>query len=170
MLKIFNELRPFCEDNYRRIHVRQYAKIVRKSPPTASKILELYKKENLLKSEEDKQYKYYAANNKSGFFRDLSRVYWKVRLEESGCIKMLEQELLFPIVIMFGSLSKAEAKADSDIDIAVFTPSKKEIMLKEAERKLKRKIQLFVFSSREMVKNKDLLNNILNGYIIKGNW
>ena len=47
---------------------------------------------------------------------------------------------------------------------------KKEIPLEKYEKKLKRKIQLMLFQKRNDVKNPELLNNILNGYIIAGSW
>lgn len=103
-------------------------------------------------------------------FIDLSRVYWKIVLEDSGLIKALSEKLLSPVIIIFGSLSKAEVKEDSDIDIAIFTATRKELNVNEFEKKLKRKIQLFLFKDRENVKNTELLNNILNGYKLRGNW
>ncbi len=42
MLKIFNDLKPFFEDNYGRIHVRGYAALVKVSPPTASGMLKKF--------------------------------------------------------------------------------------------------------------------------------
>ena len=48
MLKIFNELKPFFEDVYREISVREYAKLTKVSPPTASTILKKYEKDNNL--------------------------------------------------------------------------------------------------------------------------
>ncbi len=170
MLKIFNALRPFFENNYRRINVREYARIQKMSPPTASKLLQSYQKEGILKKEEEKQYFYYFANKESDLFIDLSRVYWKIVLEDSGLIKALSEKLLSPVIIIFGSLSKAEVKEDSDIDIAIFTATRKELNVNEFEKKLKRKIQLFLFKDRENVKNTELLNNILNGYKLRGNW
>mgnify|MGYP001578391713 FL=1 len=170
MLKIINDLKPFFEDNYRRINVREYSRIISISPPTASKLLEEYRKEGLLKREDDKNYFYYLANKESSLFIALSRIYHKNLLEKSGLIEHLEKDLLNPIIVLFGSLSKAEAKNDSDIDLAIFTPTKKEISLKKYEAILKREIQLFVFEDRKDVKNINLFNNILNGYKITGNW
>ena len=169
MLKIFNDLKPFFEDNYRRINVREYARIQKISPPTASSLLQNYLK-GLLKKEEEKQYLYYFANKESSLFVDLSRIYWKVVLENSGFVKALSEKFISPVIILFGSLSKAEVKENSDIDIAVFTATRKELDLKEFEKKLKRNIQLFVFKDRENIKNKELFNNILNGDRLKGNW
>lgn len=171
MLEIINTLEPFFEDCYRRINVREYARIMKISPPTASKVLESYKKEGLLKKEEDKQYFYYFANKENWVFIYLSRIYWRFKIENIGLIKQFEKELLNPVVILFGSLSKAEVRPDSDIDLAIFTASSKEnLNLKIFENKLKRKIQLFVFKDKNQVRNPELLNNILNGCFIGGEW
>jgi len=165
MLKIINNLGPFFEDCYRRINVREYAKLTRISPPTASKLLFSYNKEGLLKIEKYRNYIFFHANKESKFFIELSRIYWNYKLEELR--DFLKKELLSPLIILFGSLSKAETKQDSDIDIALFA-SKKNLDLNGLGKKLKRKIQVFWFSSLKDVKNKNLLDNILNGYILNG--
>ncbi len=170
MLRIIDGIQPFIEDNYRRINIREYARIQGISAPTASKILSSLHREGLLRKENEKQYIYYYADKESALFIDLSRTYWRLSLERDGLIGFLEDELLNPIIILFGSLSKAETKQDSDIDLAVFSISKKEIPLEKYEKKLKRKIQLMLFQKRDDVKSPELLNNILNGYIITGSW
>lgn len=170
MLKIIDNLTPFFGDNYRRINVREYARIRKISPPTASKLLEMLHKEGLLKKERDRNYIFYRANRENSLFIDLSRAYWKCTLKSSGLIDLFENEFLSPIIILYGSLSKAEAKQDSDIDIAVFTETKKDLKLEKFEKKLNRKIQLFVFRGMKSVKNEELLKNILNGYKLEGNW
>ncbi len=170
MLEIINSLAPFFEDCYRRISVREYARLMKISPPTASKQLELYKRKGLLKKEVERMYFYYFADKDGWLFAELSRIYWRRKLEAAGLLNFFEKEFFSPIVILFGSLAKAEAKANSDIDIAVFTSTNKIINLKEFEKKLKRNVQLFLFSSRDAVKNPELLNNLLNGYVMKGSW
>ncbi len=168
MLKVIKQLSPFFEDCYRRIHVREYAKISKISPPTSSKLLENMYKIKLLKKEKEKQYIYYYANKESELFVELSRIYWRLKLKKSGLLDFFEKELLFPIIILFGSLSKAEAKADSDIDLAIFTASQKKLNIEEYEKKLKRKIQILIFKKIEDIKNKELRKNILNGYKLMG--
>lgn len=170
MLEIINSLKPFFEDNYRRINVREYARVQKISPPTASKLLERFHKKELLKKELDRQYIYYNANKESDLFIEFSRIFWRIALKKSGLIEFIEKEFLSPVVILFGSLSKAEVKADSDIDLAVFTPTKKEVKFEKYEKLLKRKIQIFAFQKREDIKSDELLNNILNGYKIIGGW
>jgi len=170
MLEIINSLKPFFEDNYRRINVREYARLQKISPPTASKLLKNMHGEGLLKKEVDKQYFYYYANKDSDLFSDFSKIFWKIMLKKSGLIEHIKKETLTPLIILFGSLAKAETRAESDIDIAVFTPTKKELTPLKYEKILKRKIQLMFFENREAVKNVMLLNNILSGYILEGSW
>ena len=165
MLKIINNLTPFFEDCYRRINVREYAKILKISPPTASKLLLDYYKENLLLKEDYRNYIFFYANKDSKRFIDLSRIYWSYKLEE--IILFIKKNLNNPLIILFGSFAKAEVTPDSDIDLAVFS-HKKQLVFINFEKKLNRKIQLFWFDSLKDVKSKELLNNIVNGYILSG--
>lgn len=165
MLKIINDLSPFFEDCYRRINVREYAKIMKMSPPTASKVLDSYYSESLLLKEKFRNYIMFYANKDSKQFTDLSRIYWSIKLKE--LVDIMEKSIAAPIIVLFGSLSKAEAKEDSDIDLAIFA-HKKTLDLSSFEKKLKRKIELFWFTSIKDIKNKELANNIINGYLLKG--
>lgn len=165
MLNIINNLKPFFEDCYAKINVREYSRIAKISPPTASKTLFELNKEGLLIMEKDRNYIFFYANKNNKTFIDLSRIYWRFKLNE--LTNLLNKHFTSPSIILFGSLSKAETKADSDIDLCIIG-HKKEINLKDFEDKLKRKIQLFFFPSIENIKNKELANNIINGCLIKG--
>ncbi|MGM5488098.1 MAG: nucleotidyltransferase family protein [Nanobdellota archaeon] len=145
--------------------MREYAKLQQISPPTASKRLEELYEENLLKKEIDKQYFYYFAGS-DDTFRDLQRIYW--RLQFRALIQHIEENCIDPVLVLFGSLAKAEAKKDSDIDLALFTPSEKP-ELKPFEKKLNREIQLFSFQNLEEIP-KEFRKSILNGYILSGSW
>jgi predicted nucleotidyltransferase len=164
MLEIINNLVPFFEDCYRRINVREYAKIANISPPTASKLLAYYHKEGILKKERYRNYIFFYANKDDEIFIDFSRIYWKIKLNE--ITEFANKKLFNPCIVLFGSLAKAEVKKDSDIDLAVF--ASKEISFKIFESKLKRKIQVFLFKSLGDIKSKELANNILNGCILGG--
>jgi predicted nucleotidyltransferase len=165
MLNIINNLKPFFEDCYRTIHIRGYSKLMKISPPTASKFLSGYNKSGLLLNENDKNYILYYTNQNSRDFIDLSRIYWRNKLSE--LINYLDKSLLSPSIILFGSLTKAETKKNSDIDLCILAV-KKDIKIEKFEKKLKRKIQLFFFESIEDIDNKELKNNIINGYLMKG--
>lgn len=170
MLEIFNNLAPFMNDNYKRISVREYARMQKMSPPTSSKILKGLKKEDILKSEEERRHLFFYPNRDSQLFINLERTYYSNLLYEIGLIKYLEKEMILPVIILYGSFAKGEITKESDIDLAIFTPSKKTLKLDRFEKRLKRKIQPLIFKSRNDVKNKHLLNNILNGMKVKGNW
>ena len=145
--------------------MREYSRLRKISPPTASKILFELNKEGLLLIEKDRNYIFYYANKNNKIFVNLSRIYWNLRLD--NLVHFLNKNLTNPAIILFGSLSKAETKNDSDIDICIIG-HKKELNIKNFEDNLKRKIQLFFFSSVEDMKNKELANNIINGYILEG--
>lgn len=166
MLNIFNNLKPFIEDNYIELGVREYSREIKVSPPTASQILKKFEKENLLKKRWERGYLLFRANRESNLLIDLARIYWKEKLKE--ILDYLDSELHSPTILLFGSLSKLETTKKSDVDLAIFTNIKKHIQLDKFEKSLNRKIQLFIFESLTSIKSKELKLNIINGYIIKG--
>ncbi len=169
MLNIFNDLEPFFKDNYDRLGVREYAKLRKISPPTASTRLKKYHKEGLLRQEEERKYLLFSANPLNKTFIELSRAYHREYFERIGLTNALQKELINPLIIIFGSFAKAEINENSDVDIAIFSPSRKKPDLSDFEKKLGRTMQVFVFKNKKQV-NEDLLNSILNGFIISGEW
>lgn len=162
MIAIMHDLKPFFEDNYRRIGVREYAKVRRISPPTASTRLRQLHKEQLLKREvERRHHLYYAAP--SELFKDLARAYWRQQL--APLLDNLEEATVTPVIVLFGSLAKGEARKDSDIDLALFTPSRPPSI----ERFRGRTVQAHAFRSLDEVPER-LRQNILNGHRLRGSW
>ncbi len=140
MLEIFNRLEPFFIDNYRKVNVREYGRIMRVSPPSASKYLETFHKESLLNKEKDRNFIFYSANRDSRVFVELSKIYWHERFIQIGLIDYFEKELVSPLVVLFGSFSKAEINEKSDVDIAIFTISEKVLPLSDFEKKNEKNI------------------------------
>ncbi len=170
-----NLLKYFIKEPEREFHIRELAKLSKKSPTTISKYLNKFKKEGLLKSEKKLNHLLFKADTENIFFRDLKLLYNIKRLRKSNLIDYLIEEFNHPeAIVLFGSFSKAEDIPRSDIDILIITPQKKEINLDKFENKLGHKIQLFLHSNKEIermkVKNKDLINNWVNGFILYGFW
>ena len=161
MLKIFNNLEPFFEDAYRELSVREYGRLRKISPPTASKILKGFAKENLLIRKKQGIYLVFRANNEYHLFRDLAAAYWREKLFH--LLEDMHKEVLFKPITLFGSIVKAENTKNSDIDIYIGIPQKK-IDTRAIESKLKRKIQIHFSDS---AKNENLLENIKKGVIIR---
>ena len=163
MLEEINRLGPFFEDCYREISVREYARAMNLSPPTASKLLKRFVSEGILRMREERRFLLFSANQDSAVMRDLSKIYWSSSLREFlDYLDSFSPKAL----VLFGSLSKLEAKRDSDIDI-LFLGVKKNLNLEKFEKKLKRKIQVFYYNSLKDI-NEQLRLNILNGFTLRG--
>ena len=162
MLKIFYNLHPFFEDNYKEYGVREYAKLIGISPPTASVYLKEFNNEKILNSWKERKYNFYKANRDNNLFIDLMKAYYRIKLKD--LIQYISKISNFPTIILFGSLAKGEANKNSDIDLYIDS-NKIEINLSKFEKILKRKIELHFKPS---IKNINLKNNILNGLVLNG--
>lgn len=167
MLKIFNDLNLFFENCFQEVSVREYAKKRKISPPTASKLLMSYKKEGLLNLEKKFGYHFFSANNNNNLFKNIHKTYWAYKIEKSGLLIESKNNHVLPVVILFGSIQKAENTKDSDIDMAIFSNSKTNPDYSKYSEKLSRELQVFTFSSTKEI-NKELRNNILSGFILEG--
>lgn len=169
MLEIINKLSPFIEDCYREISVREYARMTKISPPSASKILKSFEKEELLKKREDKGYLLFRSNRENHILKDISRIYWRIRLK--SFIEYLDFELNSPTIILFGSLAKVEARNDSDIDIAIIgeidSTKLNKLKFSEYEKELGREINPIISKKLNQIP-KELMQNITNGYVLQG--
>ena len=165
----------FIKEPEREFHIRELAKITGLSPTTVSKHLSEFEKKGLLVSKRKLNHRFFKANTEGRAFKNQKLFYNVQKLEESGLIDFLDDEFNHPeSIVLFGSFRKAENIPASDIDILIITPAKKELNLEKFERKLGHKIQLFAHSKAEIEKmkqkNKELVNNWLNGIVLRGYW
>lgn len=168
-----NIIRFFIREPEKEFYVREIARLLKKSPTTISKYLNEYTKEGILLSKKEYNHLFFKANTENKEFKQLKLNHNLLKLEKSGVIDYLEKEFNHPeCIILFGSYSKAENNLNSDIDIAVITPGKREIDLNKFEHKIGLKIQLHLYSNKDIenmkTKNKGLLNNLINGIILRG--
>ncbi|MEA3414502.1 MAG: nucleotidyltransferase domain-containing protein [Nanoarchaeota archaeon] len=161
----------FIKEPEREFHVREIAKILKRSPTTISKYLKEYK--NILLSKNKLNHLIFKANTESTKFKQLKLNYNLNILHESGLVNYLSKEFNHPsAIILFGSFAKAENNSNSDIDLLLISSKKQEPNLKKFEKKIGHKIQLFIHSEKELeklkIKNKELFNNWINGIVIQG--
>ena len=161
MLKVFYSLKPFFEDVYREISVREYSRLNKISAPTASKLLKKLTKEQLLFSSKKGIYLFFRANRNYPLFKSLALAYWQNRLY--NLLEKIHKNLLFKKIILFGSIAKVENTIDSDVDLYIDFP-RKDIDVKDIEKKLNRKIQ---FHFENSLKNLSLKKNIEKGILIR---
>jgi predicted nucleotidyltransferase len=156
---------PFFEDCYRRISVREYAKLVHVSPPTASKLLKRYAEGGLLLSKAEFGRLLFWLNREHPDVVQLTRLYWSRSLAK--VVEQLRNALVDPTIVLFGSAAKAELTNGSDIDIAVFAGVKRAQRLPAVGRVSGHEISLHVFPSLRSVP-KELRENIFNGQVLFG--
>lgn len=151
-------------------HVRSIAKKFKISPTTASKYLKELEKKEIIKSEQKYNHLIFKANTESQNYRIIKRNHNVLQLYESGLINFLKKNYNEPeTIILFGSYSKAEDTEESDIDILIITPLKKQINLEKFEKILGRNIQIFEISKRDFKKtNVNLKTSWINGIILEG--
>ena len=165
----------FIKEPNKEFHVRELARIAKKSPTTISKRLNSLEKEKLLISKKKLNHLLFIANTENAKFKEFKIFYNIRKLRESGLIEYLNASFNYPsAILLFGSFRKGEDIPNSDIDLMIITPIKKEIDCSKFERFLGRKIQLFLKSKEDIErmknKNKELLNNIINGIVVEGFW
>ena len=91
------------------------------------------------------------------------------KIKDSGFLDALNKFYLKPTIILFGSSSLGMDTETSDFDLLVISEKTKKIPnLETFENKLNRKIQLFVVKNIRELRNKHLINNVLNGIVIQG--
>jgi predicted nucleotidyltransferase len=165
----------FIKEPEKEFHVRELSKLLRKSPTTISKYLKIYEKNGVLKSEEKLNHLFFKVDSNNRTFKQLKLNYNLSILNKSYLIEYLENEFNHPeAIILFGSFAKAENTKKSDVDILIITPNKKELNLKDFEKRMGNPIQLHLYSNKDIelmkIKNKELLNNFINGILINGHW
>lgn len=168
-------LKYFIVEPEREYHIRELAKLTKLSPTTISKYLNEFSKKEILVFRKKFNHLLFKADNENPNFRDIKFSYNLRILRESGLIDFLIKEFNHPkAIILFGSFAKAEDNLNSDIDILIITPIRKDVDLKKFENILKHKIQLFLHSNKEIdkikIKNKELINNWVNGIRLYGFW
>ncbi len=151
-----------------RLRVRQIEHVVKVPLPSAIRYTKDLEKEGILKSSVFAGVKMYSADRASGAFLIEKKLFNTRLIFSSGLIDFLVQELSNPTIIVFGSYSRGEDVEDSDTDLYIETNSKKKVALDAFEKKLQRKIQLFIYKSIHDIKNKNLANNIINGITLNG--
>lgn len=165
----------FLENVHKEFHIREIARIVKKAPTTVSKYLYKLEKERLLISKFERNHKIFIANIENENFKDLKIYYNIKKIRSSGLLSHLEEGFNHPeAIVLFGSFRKGEDIEKSDIDLLIITSLKKNLDLSRFEKKLRHNIQPFLLSKNEIdslkKKNKELLNNMINGIVLYGFW
>lgn len=163
----------FLEEPNKEFHIRELAKIIKLAPSTATKYLNDFKKQRLLERRSERGFVLYKANTEDQSYKDIKLHYNIKKIKESGLVEFLIDKLDHPeVIILFGSFRKAENTKESDIDLFIISPIKRQIDVSNFQKKLGHEIQLFIHSKKEFEamkkSDKELLNNVINGIVLEG--
>lgn len=167
-----NILNIFLENPERGFHIRELSRRVKMSPTTISKKLKKLEYEGILYSK--KKYGHLVFKLKE--YKKTKRLrqnYNLEKIENSGLMEFLEDFYNFPeTILLFGSFEKGEDVQSSDIDILIISSKKNDVDLSRFEKKLGKKIDVFIHTKKSMekikTKNKELFNSWINGRVIYG--
>lgn len=168
MFKEINTLKPFLEEPNREFHVREAASLISLSPATASKKLKLFTKLKILKHRKERIYDLYKANLENNAFTDL-KTYYTINKIRQSLIPALNKFYLKPTIVLFGSAAFGLDTKESDIDLLIISENIKDFPSKKKyQQKLNRNLQIFAHNALKQVKNKHLLNSMINGVVLQG--
>ena len=169
----FRLLRLFTEEPQRQYNVREAGRLAGIMPTTSSKYLKELCKDGFLTVKQERHMTLYSADTDGHAFRDF-KIYSNIKkIRSSGLVEFIENSLNYPeTIILFGSYAKGENTRGSDIDLFILSESRKGLDTARLEKRLGAKIQLFICGRQELenmkIKNRGLLNNIINGIRLSG--
>ncbi len=151
------------------LNQRRIANLLEVSPPAVMKALPGLTKQGYVIVEQDKESKRLSIklNRENPKILQLKRTDNLKQIYESGLAEHIENKFPGTTIILFGSYSRGEDTASSDIDMAVIGSKEKSLEVEIFEKMLERKINIVFFKSFHSI-NKHLKENILNGISIVG--
>jgi len=151
------------------LNQRQVALLLGVTPPAVMKALPLLEELDFIKVSKDKETKRWSIslNSENHKVMQLKRADNLKQIYESGLADFLEKEFAGATIVLFGSYSRGEDTASSDIDIAVVGRNEKAVNVAEYEKMLNRKININFYESFAKI-NKNLKENLANGILLAG--
>ena len=146
-LLILKALQFFIENPYEEVYLREFAKRLNISPNTAQRFLNLFLKEGIINEHRRANLRYFKSNLESLVFKYIKKTYSVKKLTDCSLIEHLKKNNFYQVAL-FGSLAKGMDDKKSDIDI-VCIGNNKNVDVREFEKKLKKEINLHIFTQAE---------------------
>ncbi|MBR9683308.1 nucleotidyltransferase domain-containing protein [Candidatus Woesearchaeota archaeon] len=163
-------LELFFNEPSKHWHFEMIIKAAKLSRPQASLWLKKFIKEGLIKKMKSKgKMPYYLGNHEHPNYQTKKRLFMLDEMSRSGFLQHLVTLPKASTVILFGSMSRWDWYAESDIDIFIYGDTEG-MELGKYQFKLHREIQLFTAKTKKDFEKfgPGLLRNILEGYLVKG--
>lgn len=162
-------LELFFKRSLHPFHLRELCRTLKWSPTKVRSNINSLKKKILIIETKEKNLSIFRSNIGGDEYKKFKIVH--NILKAFDIAETIERNLEdFETIILFGSARKGEDMENSDFDICIIGAKEKEIDFKETEKELSRKVSLLFIESFEKLRkeNRELLNNLINGFVIKG--
>jgi predicted nucleotidyltransferase len=148
--------------------LRELSRAAKIAPLSVKMHLKQLEKEGLVAEKKHRVngYPLYYADQESSYFRLLKWLHTVRALTESGLLDYLDRSCMPDVIMLFGSASRGEDLAGSDIDLYLQC-REKQLILGEYEKKLKRGLRLLFEKDFDKL-SPELKRNIINGIGLKG--
>lgn len=169
MLQNYNRyklLKVFLYSPTESFRLREMSRISSISPVSVMNYLKEFEHEGLIKRYEKRGIPFYQAERDNEDFKLYKKISIIYELNHSGLVSYLWEKLSPESIILYGSYAKGESVEESDIDIHIIG-KERDIDIKEFEGKLGKSIHL-MFSANVKKIPTELMNNLINGIILKG--
>ncbi len=147
-------------------HIREIARELKISPETARKLAVKLKKDGIAESRKEGNMLQFRAGMENEKYRREKMLHNLKTAYDSGIVDFLDKFYRPHAIILFGSYARGEDISSSDADIGVITSSKKRPDLGIFEKRLHRRIELSLFTRKEV--SGEFFTNIINGITLKG--
>lgn len=136
-----------------------------------SRWLKILEEEKIIKKIKEKgKHPYYTSTFPKEEFKNAKKLYFINQIHKFGLVDFISKNKDIETAIIFGSMSRADWHFKSDLDL-FFLGNGKTFDENKFEKKFGREFQIFSYENVNFSKkiNKELLKNIANGFVIKGN-
>lgn len=158
-------LQLFFDYPTRHFQLREICRMLKMGMPSVRNHVKQLEKEGFVKKEKRGVYDSFVSS-RNELFRIYKRNDILLRMHDSGLTEYLADNFMPDALVLFGSCSRGEDIETSDIDLLVIA-REKGVSLEKFEKALKRKISLQFEGDISKIP-KELLNNIINGIVIRG--
>jgi len=164
----------FFSHPYKEVYLRELARKANVSIFSAKQAVDELVREKILLERKNGNMRYIRANMESLFFKQLKIAFSIKKIEESGLIYYLVENVpAISSIVLFGSIAKGEDDENSDVDLLIIG-KKRKIDLSKFEKKIGREIRAIVMKWSEwreyIKKDRALYREIItNGIVLYGN-
>lgn len=163
--KIF---RLLCIKAEQKLNQRELARQLKASPTGIAKALRPMQKYGVIKIEKNQTMNLNLVSlNRTQQTLKLKQIENLKQIHEISLTESLEEKFPGTTIILFGSYSRGEDLATSDIDLAIIGTKPKTTNLEKQENKLQRKININFYEDVGKI-NKELKENLCNGITLSG--